>query len=306
MSIPWNIVISAGCGHCKLSRVGPLIRRALGVFGGSMESGKTLTESAVAAMTILEASGAINAGVGAKSNENGQQQLDCCLMDNGELGLTSCVYACPGSIKTPSKLCHALALDYKHAPRTDDGRVKPLVLAGEGCIEAATRLSVDMSNVETVDEQAEQVKGSDTVGVIATDTVNVVVITSTGGYKGKISGRVSATTLPGIGTDIVKLESEKVAYTMTGTSEILLTERGRDFISEIRKGEIICDVPDDIGVVSLRITQKNVQLHINTSAPGTVVGYRTSEMVGNSPVRIYNMTSGTASIMKILMTIHQK
>ena len=147
--------------------------------------------AAIAAVRRLEDDELFNAGIGATLNASGYIEHDAGVMEGTRLR-AGAVGAVRG-IRHPVDLAHAVLEDGRHV----------LLVAGGAALFAASR------GIETADpaifevarrrQQLEEWKRGDTVGAVAFEDGRTAVAVSTGGFTGKLPGRVGDSPIPGAG-----------------------------------------------------------------------------------------------------------
>ncbi|MFN3200876.1 MAG: isoaspartyl peptidase/L-asparaginase family protein, partial [Bradymonadia bacterium] len=235
----WSLVIHGGAGAMK--SMGPERERAYREgLHASMHAGQQVlaadgsaVDATIAAVRVMEACGAFNAGHGSCLNQEGHIEADAAVMDGTE-GLIGAVAAAP---------MLANAVEVAELIRTQSPHC---LLAGEGAAKFATSQGftpepaiISPHRQEAYEAQllAQQVTGppisaedltrlggthdsGDTVGAVARDAHGrLAVAVSTGGIWLKHPGRVGDSPLPGAG---FWAEDGLGAICATGTGEFII------------------------------------------------------------------------------------
>ena len=200
------IVVHGGAGAWRPERETGLRRgvEEAALAGYQLLSrGEAALEAVVRAVEVLEDNPEFNAGKGAVPRADGLYRLDAAVFDATTL-LYGAVAAVPG-VKNPVRLARAVA---------DSENV---FLVGEGALALARERSLVLVGPEYFVPKT--TSGGDTVGAVALDSLgNLAVAASTGGIRGKSSGRVGDTPLLGAG---IFAEAGLGAAAATGTGEAL-------------------------------------------------------------------------------------
>lgn len=145
-----------------------------------------------AAARALEDDALFNAGTGASLTSAGTVELDAGVMRGADLAA--------GGVASVSRVRHPV-----DAARAVMERTRHVLLAGPGADafagEAGCEL-VDSPEAFIVDRRRQQLeswRSGDTIGAVAWSEGRTAVACSTGGYTGKLSGRVGDSPLPGAG-----------------------------------------------------------------------------------------------------------
>ena len=176
----------------------------LGAFGGGP------LEACLAAVRFLEDDPIFNAGIGAALNSDGFVELDAGVMEGRDLRAGA--VAAVRDIRHPVDLARAVMEDGRH-----------VLLVAEGASRFADRAGVEKADpalfiVERRRRQHErwQRGEGDTVGAVAFEDGHVAAAVSTGGYTGKLPGRVGDSPIVGAG---FYADDERGAAVCTGTGE---------------------------------------------------------------------------------------
>ena len=160
-----------------------------------LRNGGTSLDAVSAAVVAMEDSPLFNAGRGAVYNAEGRHELDAAIMDGATLragGVT-----CVSRIKNPVLAARAVM---EHTPH--------VLLAGSGAERFARSQGIELMPPSYFHTQRrllalrKNLKGHHgTVGAVALDEAgNLAAATSTGGFTGKLAGRVGDTPIVGAGT----------------------------------------------------------------------------------------------------------
>jgi L-asparaginase / beta-aspartyl-peptidase len=176
----------------------------LAVFGGGP------LEACVAAVRFLEDDPIFNAGIGAALNADGSVELDAGVMDGRELRAGA--VAAVRDIRHPVDLARAVMEDGRHVLLVADGASRFADSAG---VEKADPGLFIVERRRRQHEQWQRGEG-DTVGAVAFEDGHVAAAVSTGGYTGKLAGRVGDSPIVGAG---FYADDERGAAVCTGSGE---------------------------------------------------------------------------------------
>jgi beta-aspartyl-peptidase (threonine type) len=174
--------------------VGALLR-ALDAGESILKKGGTSIDAVTAAVVALEDDPLFNAGRGAVYNEAGEHELDASIMDGATLRAGA--VAAVRRIRNPVLAARAVMEKSPH-----------VLLAGRGAEAFAQKHGIALAR-QAYFHTAERLKAlkkgktrhHGTVGAVALDRHgNLAAATSTGGYTGKLSGRVGDSPIIGAGT----------------------------------------------------------------------------------------------------------
>ena len=146
-------------------------------------------ETVVAAVRALEDEPLFNAGIGACLTSAGTIEHDAAVMEGQRLEAGAV-----GSVLGPR---HPIELARAVMERTPH-----VLLVGPGAVEFGRGAGVEMADPEIffTDRRREGLLTSDTVGAVAVDAAgHMAVAVSTGGYTGKLPGRLGDSPIPGAG-----------------------------------------------------------------------------------------------------------
>jgi beta-aspartyl-peptidase (threonine type) len=269
------IVLHGGAGRIErrtLARCQALLGAVLECAHELLRNGNSL-DAVTVAVAMLEDSGLFNAGRGASLNTDGTAELDASIMEGRDQRAGA--VAAVTRIRNPVLAARAVMEHSKH-----------VLLVGKGAegFCRSRKVSVVTSNYYFSKGKSR----SGTVGAVALDRDgNLAAATSTGGYWGKLPGRVGDSPLIGAGT---WADDATVAVSCTGHGEsiirsalahevdALLRHRGLDL-------EEACDVAieelggwgEDGGLIAV---SSHGEVAATFNSPGMTRGWR----VGDGPV----------------------
>jgi len=146
----------------------------------------TSVDAVCAAVAALEDSPLFNAGRGAVCNADGAHELDAAVMDGASLRAGA--VAAVSRIRNPVLAARAVMEKSRH-----------VLLAGRGAERFARTHGLRMAATSYFHVRSRNPRG--TVGAVALDAAgNLAAATSTGGYTGKLPGRVGDSPIVGAGT----------------------------------------------------------------------------------------------------------
>ena len=184
------------------------VERALDA--GMKAMGAEPLEACLAAVRVLEDDPLFNAGIGAALNADGFIEHDAAVMEGR--ALRAGAVAAVRDIRHPVDLARAVMEDGRH-----------VLLVAEGASRFAEQAGVEKADpvLFVVDRRVEQLdkwkRGEgDTVGAVAFVDGHVAAAVSTGGYTGKLPGRVGDSPIPGAG---LYADDERGAAVCTGAGE---------------------------------------------------------------------------------------
>lgn len=167
------------------------IERALDAGMAAFEGGPL--EACVATVRFLEDDPIFNAGIGAALNADGFVELDAGVMDGR--GLRAGAIAAVRDIRHPVDLARAVMEDGRHVLLVADGASR---FADQAGIEKADPKLFIVERRRRQHEKWQRGEG-DTVGAVAFEDGHVAAAVSTGGYTGKLPGRVGDSPIIGAG-----------------------------------------------------------------------------------------------------------
>jgi L-asparaginase / beta-aspartyl-peptidase len=171
------------------------LERALQAGYAILERGGSSLDAVTAAAVVLEDDPLFNAGRGACYNTEGKLELDASIMDGDKLRAGA--FAAVGTIRNPILAARAVMEKSAH-----------VLLVARGAERFAARHGLKIvrpSYFHTPERLAALRRGEKrhhgTIGAVALDRDgNLAAATSTGGYTGKLAGRVGDSPLIGAGT----------------------------------------------------------------------------------------------------------
>ena len=208
------IVVHGGAGVRRADRPG---KQQLAVLEQALEAGyaeKSALDAVIAAVMVLEDSPLFNAGRGSCFNADGEIEMDASIMDGATLRAGA--VAAVTRIRNPVVAARAVMEKTRH-----------VLLAGAGAERFAQveRLQLEDAEYFRTDARLAALKKNlkdhhGTVGAVALDTDgNLAAATSTGGYTGKMPGRVGDSPLVGAGT---WADNRSCAVSGTGMGEAFI------------------------------------------------------------------------------------
>jgi len=203
--------VHGGAGTCSVELREPAmagVERALDA--GMKAMGADPLEACLAAVRLLEDDPLFNAGIGAALNADGFIEHDAAVMEGRSLRAGA--VAAVRDIRHPVDLARAVLEDGRH-----------VLLVSEGASRFAERAGVEKADPSLffVQRRREQLETwrrgeGDTVGAVAFVDGHVAAAVSTGGYTGKLPGRVGDSPIPGAG---IYADDERGAAVCTGACE---------------------------------------------------------------------------------------
>jgi beta-aspartyl-peptidase (threonine type) len=189
-----TLVVHGGAGTWS-EELRPLamegIERALDAGMAAFEGGPL--EACIAAVRFLEDDPIFNAGIGASLNADGFVELDAGVMDGRDLRAGA--VAAVRDIRHPVDLARAVMEDGRHVLLVADGASH---FADQAGVEKADPKLFIVERRRRQHEQWQRGEG-DTVGAVAFEDGHVAAAVSTGGYTGKLPGRVGDSPIVGAG-----------------------------------------------------------------------------------------------------------
>ena len=188
------IAIHGGAGVMRRDRPGEqhraVLKQALSAGFELLNAGKSSVDAVVAAVMVLEDSPLFNAGRGSCFNADGEIEMDASVME-GE-GLRAGAVAAVRRIRNPVLAARAVMEKSRHVLLAGRGaeafaRRQGLRLEPPGYFKTMKRLAALRKNLKNY---------HGTVGAVALDQDgNLAAATSTGGYTGKLPGRIVGETV---------------------------------------------------------------------------------------------------------------
>ncbi len=208
------IAIHGGAGVMRAHRPGAPQRRVLEQALEAGHAQESALDAVVAAVRVLEDSPLFNAGRGACFNADGEIEMDAAVMDGA--GLRAGAVAAVRRLRNPVLAARAVMEHSRH-----------VLLAAEGAEAFARRRGLILENKEYfhTPERLAALKRNlqghhGTVGAVALDgDGNLAAATSTGGYTGKLPGRIGDSPLVGAGT---YADNRACAVSGTGLGEAFI------------------------------------------------------------------------------------
>lgn len=221
------IVVHGGAGVRRDDKPG---EQQLAVLERALEAGhaeKTALDAVVAAVVVLEDSPLFNAGRGSSFNTDREIEMDASIMDGATLRAGA--VAAVTRIRNPVVAARAVMEKTRHVLLAGAGaerfaQVQRLKLEDAEYFRTEVRLAALRKNLK--DHHG-------TVGAVALDADgNLAAATSTGGYTGKMAGRVGDSPLVGAGT---WADNRSCAVSGTGTGEAFIRAAvGHDVAARMR------------------------------------------------------------------------
>jgi beta-aspartyl-peptidase (threonine type) len=229
--LPGVIAIHGGAGVLRRDRPGArhraVLAQALDAGYERLQNGQSSLDAVSAAVVVLEDSPLFNAGRGASFNSDGEIEMDASIMDGA--ALRAGAVAAVRRIRNPILAARAVMEATRHVLLAGDGaerfaRKQGLRLERPEYFHTARRLSALRKNVKSY---------HGTVGAVALDADgNLAAATSTGGYTGKMPGRVGDSPLIGAGT---YADNRACAVSGTGLGEAFIRAAvGHDVCARMR------------------------------------------------------------------------
>jgi beta-aspartyl-peptidase (threonine type) len=217
------LVLHGGAGRINratLARCRAVLRFALEDALALLHGGGSSLDAVTSAVVLLEDSGLFNAGRGASLNTDNVAELDASVMDGR--GLRAGGVAAVTRIQNPVLAARAVMEKSRH-----------VLLVGEGAERFSKKEKI--SFVKPNYFLSAKKSRSGTVGAVALDRDgNLAAATSTGGYWGKLPGRVGDSPLIGAGT---WADNRSCAVSCTGVGEFFIrTAAAHDVASRVLHG----------------------------------------------------------------------
>lgn len=216
------IAIHGGAGAVRRSEMTPAreqryraaLEHALVRGHQVLLKGGSSLDAVSAAVMAMEDSPLFNAGRGAVYNADGRHELDAAIMDGASLRAGA--VACVERIRNPVLAARAVMEHTRH-----------VLLAGKGAERFAreAKLTLEKKSYFATPERLRALRRNlrnhhGTVGAVALDREgNLAAATSTGGYTGKLPGRVGDSPLIGAGT---YADNRACAVSGTGLGEAFI------------------------------------------------------------------------------------
>ena len=221
------IAIHGGAGVLRADKPGAQHRAVLKQALEAAYEQKTALDAVVAAVVVLEDSPLFNAGRGSSFNSDGEIEMDASIMDGATLRAGA--VAAVRRIRNPILAARAVMEATRHVLLAGAGaerfaRAQGLKLERPEYFHTARRLSALKRNLKNY---------HGTVGAVALDADgNLAAATSTGGYTGKMPGRVGDSPIIGAGT---YADNRACAVSGTGLGEAFIRAAvGHDVCARMR------------------------------------------------------------------------
>jgi isoaspartyl peptidase/L-asparaginase-like protein (Ntn-hydrolase superfamily) len=189
------IAIHGGAGVLRRDRPGEAQRA---VLAAALEAGYregSAIDAVTAAVRMLEDSPLFNAGRGSCLNAQGEVEMDAAIMEGA--GLRAGAVAAVKHIRNPVLAARAVMENTRHVLLSGAGAER--FARAQGLKLEPKRYFVTRRRVVALSRNLENHHG--TVGAVALDRDgNLAAATSTGGYTGKLPGRIGDSPLIGAGT----------------------------------------------------------------------------------------------------------
>jgi L-asparaginase / beta-aspartyl-peptidase len=212
------IAIHGGAGVLRAARPGAphraVLRKALEAGYELLRGNASSLAAVAAAVVLLEDSPLFNAGRGSSYNSDGEIEMDASIMDGATLRAGA--VAAVQRIRNPILAARAVMEKTRHVLLAGSGaerfaRMQGLQLEQPEYFHTARRLRALRKNLKNY---------HGTVGAVALDTDgNLAAATSTGGYTGKMPGRVGDSPLIGAGN---YADNRACAVSGTGLGEAFI------------------------------------------------------------------------------------
>jgi L-asparaginase / beta-aspartyl-peptidase len=231
----WVLAIHGGAGKLprdltpmEVTAIQDALQRALDAGSRVLASGGASLDAVQRAVSVMESSGALNAGRGAVLNHEGFAELDAALMDgsNRKAGAVAAVR----HVANPIDLAREVMDHSKHVLLVGEGaerfaRERGIRLVTESYF-ITERRRKELRRAIDAERKPKSVQAGlpgypqGTVGAVALDTrSNLAAATSTGGLTNKHVGRVGDSPIVGAGT---YAENGVCAVSATGVGEVFI------------------------------------------------------------------------------------
>lgn len=178
-----------------------------------LSRGGSSIDAVVEAISVMEDSGAFNAGRGSVANSEGYVEMDAGIMDGSTMDAGA--VASLRGISNPIRVALLVMRKTPHVILSGEGARK--FALENGFREAEELLSPRMLPAGRISSRSEW-RGGDTVGAAAVDSqCRTAAGASTGGISGKMPGRIGDTPIPGAGF----FANHFAAASATGIGELI-------------------------------------------------------------------------------------
>lgn len=231
------IIVHGGAGSWKDERIPfgiELVEKAAKIGFRILENDGSAVDAAEACTLFMENCGGLNAGKGARPNQDGVLELDAMIINGKDLQFGS-VAAITG-IQNPISLARYIMekTDYNFFAGENARRVYDTMIK-EGYRKVSDSGVVEIPNISP---------GADTVGCIVVDSNGSIAATSsTGGISKKLPGRVGDSPVMGAGAyanDVCGASAtgwgEHIMRVVLSRMTVLYVEEGLDVMSAAEKG----------------------------------------------------------------------
>jgi len=202
-----SIALHGGAGMARradFAKSEKVLAEALDAGFDLLEAGRSSLDAVTAAVRILEDSGLFNAGRGSCTNAEGRVEMDASIMEGAARRAGG--VACVSRIRNPVLAARAVMERTKH-----------VLLVGKGAEAFFTRRKLERVTPAYFKPRE---KSTGTVGCVALDRAgHLAAATSTGGYAGKLPGRVGDSPLIGAGN---YADDRSCAVSGTGIGEMFI------------------------------------------------------------------------------------
>ena len=221
------IALHGGAGVMRRDKPGAEQRRVLEQALEAACAARTALDAVCAAVVMLEDSPLFNAGRGSCFNSDGEIEMDASIMDGEKLRA--------GAVAAVRRIRNPIL-----AARAVMERTRHVLLAGDGAERFARRhgLRLEAASYFRTEKRLQALRRNlknyhGTVGAVALDRDgNLAAATSTGGYTGKMPGRIGDSPLVGAGT---YADNRGCAVSGTGLGEAFIRAAvGHDVCARMR------------------------------------------------------------------------
>ena len=232
------LAVHGGAGVLRADKPGArhraVLAQALEAGYEILRRGGASLDAVAAAIVVLEDSPLFNAGRGSSFNSDGEIEMDASIMDGATLRAGA--VAAVRRIRNPILAARAVMEKTRHVLLAGSGaerfaRNQGLQMAPVSYFRTARRLAALKKNLKNY---------HGTVGAVALDADgNLAAATSTGGYTGKLPGRIGDSPLIGAGT---YADNRACAVSGTGLGEAFIRAAvGHDVCARMRYMNVSLD-----------------------------------------------------------------